>query len=231
MTRLRRVGANESGRVLIVGSFPPVGGPAASASVAAVRRAWAEGLEVTTASLRPGAADMIARVSGPLAGQRLGRAHRAAPPADRLVLNLETAMLRGAIFPAAARATTIVTMEMSLLGLLPVMRRFDHVTILLTEPLGLPARLLRPLWSSADAVILPSGTDAAVLAPGAPANRVKIAEPYPHVPVVRGTTVLGPPEVLPGQRLQVLAGKAGRALLGPHFLRAREVALRFGRRQ
>lgn len=77
--------------VLLVGSFPPVGGRASAASLAALRRAWGSGDEVVTASLRPGAADLVARVAGPLAGLRLERARVAAGRPARLVLGLEGA--------------------------------------------------------------------------------------------------------------------------------------------
>ena len=38
---------------LVVGSYPPVPGPPAAATVAAVRRAWAAGREVVVVSPRP----------------------------------------------------------------------------------------------------------------------------------------------------------------------------------
>jgi hypothetical protein len=56
-------------RTLVVGSYPPVPGAPAAATVAAVQRAWESGAEVVVVSPRPSAAPFVV----PLAGAALGR--------------------------------------------------------------------------------------------------------------------------------------------------------------
>lgn len=57
--------------VLVVGSYPPASTAAAGATLAAVRRLWAEGREPVVVSPRLSAAHRSARVDGLLAGPRL----------------------------------------------------------------------------------------------------------------------------------------------------------------
>ena len=59
-------------RCLVAGSYPPVPGPAAAATVGAVRRAWAAGLEVLVASPRPSAATYVLATTGRGLARRLG---------------------------------------------------------------------------------------------------------------------------------------------------------------
>ena len=71
-------GSLENGRpgsptCLVVGSYPPAPGPAAVATVAAVRRAWADGFEVVVASPRPSAAQLVIPVAGAAVGRALAR--------------------------------------------------------------------------------------------------------------------------------------------------------------
>jgi hypothetical protein len=58
---------------LVVGSYPPVPGPAAAATVAAVRRAWASGHEVVVVSPRPSAAQLVMAAAGADVGRALSR--------------------------------------------------------------------------------------------------------------------------------------------------------------
>jgi hypothetical protein len=61
---------------LVVGSFPPAPGPAAAATVAAVRRAWADGQEVVVVSPRPSAALLVMPVAGVGVGPALSKWRR-----------------------------------------------------------------------------------------------------------------------------------------------------------
>ncbi len=62
----------------MVGSYPPAPGPAAAATVAAVRRAWADGQEVVVVSPRPSAALLVMPVAGAEVGPALSKLRR--PP-------------------------------------------------------------------------------------------------------------------------------------------------------
>ena len=60
-------------RALVVGSYPPVPGAAAAATVAAVRRAWDAGIEVVVVSPRPSAAPFVVPVAGTALGRELAK--------------------------------------------------------------------------------------------------------------------------------------------------------------
>ena len=74
--------------VLVVGSYPPVPGAPAAATVAAVRRAWAGGSEVVVVSPRPSAAPFVVPVAGPALGRELAKL-RLAHVCNEVVLCLE----------------------------------------------------------------------------------------------------------------------------------------------
>jgi len=226
-------------RVLLVGSFPPIGGPASAASLAALRRAWAEGDEVVTASLRPGAADLVARVAGPLAGWRLERARLAADHPPRLVLGLEGGQLgvpasarpagagvvagvRGAVGPCVAL--------LAVAGLVVALDRFERVSVLVTGPLGLPRPLRGFLWRHVDEVVVEEGRDELATAAGWPAGRLRIVEASEGPSRHPGVSLLGPPEVLPRDIPLVVAGALGRRVLGRRFEPLRALVIRIARR-
>jgi hypothetical protein len=217
--------------VLVVGSFPPVGGSASSASLAAVRRAWAAGDEVVTASLRPGAADLVARVAGPMAGWHLERARQAAGELPRLVLGLEPGQLAATEAVGAARQMIdLAEAAVSVLGLGRTLGRFDHVTVLLTGPLGLPAPLLKVLWRHVGAVIVPTGSEALATSQRVPTSLITAVEAYPLSPAMPGVTPVGPREVLPRDLPVVVLGVVGRRLLGERFYQLRFQTIRVARR-
>lgn len=204
--------------VLVVGSFPPVGGPATAATLAALRRAWDAGEQVVTASLRAGAADHVARVAGPLAGRRLAQARAAAGGPPTLVLGLDPVQLGTGRSPVATVAS-----------LLPVLRRFSQVSVLWTAPLPLPPRAAWVLWRAVDTVVVESGREAEAVGSGVPEQKIRSVALEAGPPLAEGVSLLGPPEVLPKDIPLVAAGLVGRKLLGRHFLPVRAQVLRVAR--
>ena len=89
-------------RVVVAGSYPPVPGPAAASTLAAVERSWAEGHEVEVVSPRPSAAHRHAALSGYWAAWALVKLSRRA---DALVLCVEPGMPFG---PATSARTARV---------------------------------------------------------------------------------------------------------------------------
>lgn len=77
-----------AGRVLVVGSYPPIPVPGAAASVGEVKRAWAAGTEVTVVAPRLCASHMTVPVYGLLAGRRLANVSRVTG-IERVVMVLE----------------------------------------------------------------------------------------------------------------------------------------------
>ncbi len=75
-------------RALVVGSYPPVPGAAAAATVAAVRRAWDAGVEVVVVSPRPSAASFVVPVAGTALGRELAKL-RLAHACNEVVLCVE----------------------------------------------------------------------------------------------------------------------------------------------
>jgi hypothetical protein len=104
-------------------------GPATAATLAAVRRAWAEGSTVKVVSFRTGAADLSVPVAGPLAGRRLEQVRRHFGGPSRLVLGLQL----GVPFSDLRQAQQVATTA----GLVVAMRRFKRVTLIVSEDPGL----------------------------------------------------------------------------------------------
>lgn len=227
--------------ILLVGSFPPIGGPGSAASLAALRRAWADGDEVVTASLRAGAADLVARVAGPLAGLRLERARVAAGRPPKLVLALEGGQLglgesahsgpptRGAL-GVVQRAARLCVTTVTVAGLIVPLDRFEEVSVLLSGPLGLGKRLGGLLWSHVDAVVVEAGEEPTAIAASVPERLLQRVEPSYGPPRQPGVSLLGPPEASPRDLALIAAGAVGRRLLGRHFLTVRSVLIRVARR-
>jgi hypothetical protein len=119
-------------RVVVVGTYPPIPRPAAAATVAAVREAWAAGFEVTVVSPRVSAAHLAVPVAGPLAGRRLANVGRHTS-ARRLVLVIEPGMP----VPTGPGWLRWVTAA----GLARALRTFDHVTVVRVGDLDLPTEL------------------------------------------------------------------------------------------
>jgi len=148
--------------VLVVGSYPPVPAPGSAASIAAVRRAWAAGSEVTVVSPRPSAAHLTVPVVGILAGHRL-TALRRLTGARALVLVAEPGL------PVAAGPR--VVQEVTVRGVLRALGGFERVTVVRVGSLDIPDRLEARLLTAAADVIdepVPPGRDPRVTVVGPP---------------------------------------------------------------
>jgi hypothetical protein len=139
-----------SRRVLVVGSYPPIPLPASAATVAAVRRAWAGGDEVTVVSPRLSAAHLAVPVSGVLAGHRLANL-RAVTAATQVVLVME----RGFPVPASGTAGSVGRLIQwpTAISLVRAFAGFDRVTLVRVGRLDIPAGVEARLVRAADEVI------------------------------------------------------------------------------
>jgi len=206
-------------QVLVIGSYPPIPLPAAAAAVAAVRRAWAAGDDVTVASPRLSAAHLAVPVVGILAGRRLANLRRHTS-ATRLVMVMEPGVPVPAPVPATAGRTLPARVEqwLTVRALVGAFEGFEHVTLVRVGQLGVPARITAGLWKAADETIdyIADGcTDVTLSVPTDSASSSP-AE----------VTALGPTDVLPGERPRQLARLAFDRLFGRYSapVRARLVA-------
>lgn len=205
--------------VLVAGNYPPVRGPATAATLAAVRDVWDHGDQTVVVAARSGAADIVATVAGPLAGWRLDQLRRrSGASAAVLVLQAE---LPYRPMPRSAPAARFVAHLATTASLLWAIRNFDEVSLVLAGHIGVSPRIWRPLCAGQRRVF---AIDAALAeCAGIPVGSVSILErvsgplglPEP------GVSVLGPPEVPWRSMPRYAAGRLGRAVLGPYFLRLR----------
>lgn len=130
-----------SDTVLVVGSYPPVPVPGSAASVAEVRRAWAEGNEVVVAAPRLGAAHLTVPVAGVLAGRRLANLGRVTG-ARRVVLVVEDG------FPFSQKAMPLQVMTAA--ALMWAFRTFDRVRVVRVSGGGPSPFVWKRLVAAAD---------------------------------------------------------------------------------
>jgi hypothetical protein len=141
--------------VVIVGSYPPMPGPATAATLAAVRRAWDEGSTVRVVSYRTGAADITVPVAGPLAGWRLEQIRRHYGGPSRVVLVLQA----GVPFLALRYPEQLATAAGLAIGL----RRFPRATLVVGEDPAVPRPCFKLLTSAVDEVVVSTESSAAHL--------------------------------------------------------------------
>ncbi|MGH9104291.1 MAG: hypothetical protein ACRDZX_00345 [Acidimicrobiales bacterium] len=173
---------------VVVGSYPPMPGPATAATLGAVRREWGSGSTVRVVSFRPGAADISVAVAGPLAGWRLEQVRRHYGGPGRLVLVLQAGVPFSDLRLAQQAATAA--------GLVAALRRWEHKALVVGEDPGLVRVLFRALAGAVDEVV--AASDEAALGLSAryrlPPGVVKVEEidPYPPLPpgVEQGATGL-----------------------------------------
>jgi hypothetical protein len=225
------------GRLLVVGSFPPVLGPPSDATVAVVRRAWASGADVVTAAPRAAGADLVARVYGPLAGARLEAVRRAAGTPGGLVLGLQDGIpllpsRRQTSSEVAAGGTLAVGPSgvtgwrrgadrlvalATIRSLARVLGRFESVTLLLSGPTGLSPADARPLVARADHVLVTAAGEAEARRLGVPSALVQNLEVSSATVAAPGVTPYGPPEVALRDRPLWVLGVVARRVLGRRF--------------
>ncbi|MGC8626428.1 MAG: hypothetical protein ACP5VR_02540 [Acidimicrobiales bacterium] len=163
--------------LMVVGSYPPVPGPATAATLGAVNRGWDRGCEVRMVGYRTGAAPLSVPIVGVLAGRRLeqARRHLGCPP--QLVICLQPGVPFSDPEPAAQLATAA--------ALALAMRRFDDVTVVVTGDLGVTKASLWLLARSVDhwSVADEAGADRLVRNYGVRRALISIdpVEPYPPV--------------------------------------------------
>jgi hypothetical protein len=240
---------------LVAGSYPPAPGPAAAATVAAVRRAWGDGREVVVVSPRPSAAPLVLPVTGAAVGRGLVRLRVSAGavtglPGSRceaLVVCMEPGWPLGRGYrPARGRPVGRAELERAARSLAVALSGFERAELVVTGDLGVPEDVLALLWPEVDMVTAGSEEVAAALrSAGAPG--VSVVEPYgaaglptPQVnalPVVERVAPAGP--YLPGAlspvepadwllvaRSRRLLGSAARKVLGPRAPGVRAYLLR-----
>lgn len=187
--------------VVVVGSYPPAPGPATSATLTAVRRSWDAGLTVRVVSYRPGAADQVVPVAGPLAGWRLEQVRRHYQGPTRLVLVAQDGVPFSDRSPAGQFATAV--------GLVMALRRYGETELMVGEdPRVIPAAM-RAIVKAVDRVSVTSQELAGQLcsryklAPG----RVAVEPPdaYPMVGEAIDPSSLGLFQPGAGRSLTVVA--------------------------
>lgn len=195
---------------LVAGSYPPAPGPAAAATVAAVRRAWAGGLDVVVASPRPSAAPLVMAVSGAAVGRALDKL----PRFDVVVVCLEPGWPLGR--GRSGRPVPRAELERAARSLAASLSRFERAELVVTGDLGVSAGVLALLWPPVQKVTASSEAVATFLrAAGAPG--VSVAEPYAFAGAALMPAAVNPLE--PGELLLVargrrLVGSAARKVLG-----------------
>jgi len=218
-------------RCLVVGSYPPVPGPASAATLAVVRELWAAGAEVIVASPRPSAAHEVVADVGAAAAARVATL-AARHGCTEVVACLERGwpflayerQPRLGLWAPDLRTRAVKAWASCLAG-------FDHAQLSVNGEVGLTPSLLSLLWVHSDRVLTTSVVTAARLrALGAP--QVEVLAPWPLPDYLsapdddhgRPVAVVGPlePGVLsPASRARHLVGASARKVLG-----AREPAVR-----
>ena len=233
---------------LVVGSYPPAPGPAAAATVAAVRRAWADGQEVVVASPRPSAALLVMPVAGAEVGPALSKLRRppgpgatgSGPGCDDVVVCMEPGWPLGrGRRPAPGRPMSGDELERAARSLAAALSGFNRAQLVVTGDLGLPGHVLALLWPSVGKVTASSDAVAASLrASGAPG--VNVVEPYSGAGLRSpgelddggawaGTvSPLEPTDWLLLARGRRLIGSAARKVLGPRAPAVRAYLFRAG---
>jgi len=187
--------------VVVIGSYPPMPGPATAATLAAVRRAWDDGDQVQVVSYRTGAAPLAVPVTGPLAGWRLEQVRRHFGGPAQVVLGLQS----GVPFSSAGPLEQLATA----LGLAIAMRRFRKATILVGEDPGVSPACMRVLAQSVERISVASREDADRLTEHYGALRgivvVEEVDPYPMLPEGAGPETEGLYGPVGGGNLTVVA--------------------------
>jgi hypothetical protein len=218
-----------SHRCLVVGSYPPVPGAPAAATVAAVRRAWAAGAEVVVASPRPSAAAHFLLRHGRALGPEVSALRRQGS-CDEVVLCVEPGWPLAP--PSAATARRLAEALLTA-------RRAELVVTGPPAAWAAELPLLSPLWPVV-AVITASSeplaaaiSEAVAAAPRPPRSGtgpvVRVLEPYagaglspsagaalPSSAVAPLVGPLEPGELLLATRCRRLAGRVARRALGRH---------------
>ena len=186
-------GVPEPGRTcLVAGSYPPVPGLAAAATVAAVRRVWAGGGEVVVVSPRPSAAPFVMPVVGaPVgrelvkfsrrgSGRRWGGNARVAAACDEVVVCMEPG------WPVPSRPGNN-RQHRAVRSLVAALSRFEGAELVVTGDLGVAHDVLAGLWPAVQRVTASSEDAASALrVAGAPNVRVVVPATSPGLTIQAG---------------------------------------------
>ncbi len=222
-------------RALVVGSYPPVPGAAAAATVAAVRRAWDAGVEVVVVSPRPSAAPFVVPVAGTALGRELAKL-RLAHACNEVVLCVEPGWPFGGHDRARSpRAGGVTGVGMSTRiarrnaahtsrSLAETLSGFERAEIVVTGELGVDQEVLALLWPLVGSVTASSEEVASGLrAAGRPV--VHIVDPFAGSGLrllsddasnPQSVGSLEPAEFLVVARGRRFLGLVARRLLGKH---------------
>jgi len=193
-------------RALVVGSYPPVPGAAAAATVAAVRRAWDGGVEVVVVSPRPSAAPFVVPVAGTALGRELTKL-RLAHACNEVVLCVEP----GWPFDGHGRAgshdaRTARALAQALSG-------FERAELVVTGEIDVAPEALVLLWPLVGPVIASSEQVASVLrAASVPGARV--VDPFAGSGLRLLSDASNPQSVGPLEPAEFLVVARGRRFLG-----------------
>jgi hypothetical protein len=130
--------------LVVVGSYPPMPGPATAVTIAAVRRGWDAGTDVQVVSYRTGAAPISVPVTGTVAGWRIEQIRRHFGGPAHIALGLQKGVPFSDSRPAQQIATAV--------GLAAALRRFERATLLVGEDPEVPPMCLQVLAQVADQV-------------------------------------------------------------------------------
>jgi hypothetical protein len=199
---------------LVLGSYPPVPGAPAAATVAAVRRAWQSGAEVVVVSPRPSAAPFVVALAGPALGREVAKL-RLVHGCNKVVLCLEPGWPFAGSGPAAT--STARALAQALCG-------FESAEIVVTGELGVAPEALAPLWPLVEKITASSQEAASQLgATGGPL--VSTVDPFAGSglrPIdedagsFQRVGPLEPAELLVVARGRRALGKVARKVLGSH---------------
>jgi hypothetical protein len=204
--------------VLVVGSYPPVPGAPAAATVAAVRRAWDGGAEVVVVSPRPSAAPFVVPLAGPALGRELAKL-RLAHACNEVVLCLEP----GWPFAGSARAGPRAAHTARAIA--EALSGFEQAQIVVTGELDVSLEVLAMLWPLVGTVTASSEEAASALRTAAGTSLVRTVDPFAgsglrpldddaNEPQLVGP--LEPAELLVAARGRRALGQVARRLLGRH---------------
>jgi hypothetical protein len=186
---------------MVVGSYPPLPGPATAATLAAVQRAWDEGCEVRMVGYRTGAAPLSVPIVGVLAGRRLEQARRHLACPAQLTLCLQP----GVPFSDVQVSKQLVTAA----ALAAVMRRFASVTVVVTGDLSLPRASVWLLCRGVDRWSVADETAALELSKRCRVPRSSISvDPVRPYPVVGGPGLYEPGKEAGLTLVEIPAGSA-----------------------
>ena len=153
-----------------MGSYPPVPGAAAAATVAAVRRAWDAGVEVVVVSPRPSAAPFVVPVAGTALGRELAKL-RLAHSCNEVVLCAEPG------WPFAGHDRTGSHGARTARALAQALSGFESAELVVTGEIGVAPEVLALLWPLVGPVIASSEEVASGLrAAGVPV--VRVVDPF-----------------------------------------------------